>query len=219
VDSKLEQLLDESLELFGAASENLKKPQAFQNLTRLLDEQTRQTDKGAVPMENKEISPDSLQNPSEPDATFRMKANKVHTGYVLNVVEARDNEKEMSMIIYQEEQQNETSDVELDQNTLDAELKGVKDIVNDGAYYSLDTVKKAKELKIEMIFSALNGRKVEDGCFGVNEFVIGSTIPYLVKEQVKFNALRFTEKKLQIDIYRSKLGDERYEDLPISEWV
>jgi hypothetical protein len=48
---------------------------------------------------------------------------------------------------------------------------------------------------------------------------IGSTIPYLVKEQVKFNALRFTEKKLQIDIYRSKLGDERYEDLPISEWV
>ena len=123
-------------------------------------------------MENKEISPDSLQNPSEPDATFRMKANKVHTGYVLNVVEARDNEKEMSMIIYQEEQQNETSDVELDQNTLDAELKGVEDIVNDGAYYSLDTVKKAEERKIEMIFSALNGRKVEDGCFGVNEFVI-----------------------------------------------
>mgnify|MGYP001333524842 CR=1 FL=1 len=42
---------------------------------------------------------------------------------------------------------------------------------------------------------------------------IGSTIPYLVKEQVKFNALRFTAKKLQIDIYRSKLGDERYEEL------
>jgi len=253
VDSKLEQLLNESLKLYDAVPENLQDTQAFQNLGRLLDEQTRQADKGIIPLENKEISPDSLQNPSEPDATFRRKGNKEHTGYVLNTVEARDEEKQMSIIIYHEEQQNIISDVELGQNALDAGLNGVKEIVNDGAYYSAETVKKAAERGIEMSFSALNGRKVEDECFGVNEFVIDPVTHAVslcpakqkpafsaydaekelyhakfaketcalctlfhacpVKEQVKFNSLRFTEKKLQVDICRSKLGDERHKEL------
>jgi len=253
LSNKLEQLLNESLDLYDAAPEKLQDTPAFQSLVRLLDEQTREAGKGIVPRENKEISPDSLQNPSEPDATFRKKGNKDHTGYVLNIVEARDEEKQMSMIIYHEEQQNITSDVELGQNALDAELNGVKEIVNDGAYYAAETVKKAAERGIEMSFSALNGRKVEEGRFGVNEFVIDPVTNAVsqcpagqkpvfsvydaekevyhakfakdtcavctlfqacpVKEQVKFNSLRFTKKKLQVDICRSKLGDERHKEL------
>lgn len=250
---KLEQLLGESLDILDAVPENLQDTQAFQNLVRLLDEQTRQTDRGVVPKENKEISPSSLQNPSEPDATYRKKNNKESVGYVLNTVEARDKEKKLSMIIHHEEQQNITSDVELGQNALDASLDGVQEIVSDGAYYSVETLEKAAEREIEINFSALTGRRVEGNILGVNEFVVDpathavSECPAIqkpilstynaeqrlyqakfaketcavctlfpscpVKEQVKFNSLRFTEKKLQIDICRSKLGSEEHEVL------
>ncbi|MGV8149851.1 MAG: transposase [Alkaliphilus sp.] len=98
--SKTEQLLGESLDLLDAVPENLQATRAFQNLIRLLDEQTRQTSEGVAPKENKEISSSSLQNPSEPDATYRKKNKKASIGYVLNVVEARDKEKKLSMIIH-----------------------------------------------------------------------------------------------------------------------
>ena len=148
-ESKIEQLLGESLDLLDAVPKNLQATQAYQNLIRLLDEQTRQTNEGVVPKGNKEISPLSLQNPSEPDATYRKKNKKASIGYVLNVVEARDKEKELSMIIHYEEQQNITSDVELGKNALDAPLTGVKELSNDGAYYSAEMLEKATEREIE----------------------------------------------------------------------
>lgn len=251
--SKIEQLLGESLDLLDAVPKNLQATQAYQNLIRLLDEQTRQTNEGVVPKGNKEISPLSLQNPSEPDATYRKKNKKASIGYVLNVVEARDKEKELSMILHYEEQQNITSDVELGKNALDAPLTGVKELSNDGAYYSAEILEKATEREIEISFSALTGRKVEGDILGVNEFVIDPTThavslcpaaqkPVLstydaekklyhakfaketcavctlspicpVKEQVRFNSLRFTEKKLQVDICRSQLGSEKHKTL------
>ncbi len=250
---KIEQLLGESLDLLDAVPEKLQTTQAFQNLIRLLDEQTRKTNEGVVPRENKEISPSSLQNPSEPDATYRKKNSKTNVGYVLNVVEARDEEEKISMIIHHEEQQNITSDVELGQNALDAPLTGVKELSNDGAYYSAETLEKATEREIEISFSALTGRKVEGDILGVNEFVIDpathviSLCPAIqkpvfsaynvekelyhakfaketcavctlfpvcpVNEQVRFNSLRFTEKKLQADIWRSKIGSEKHKAL------
>ncbi len=172
VPDKLKQLLTESLELYDAVPESLQGTQAYLNLARLLAEQTTQTKTGVVPKENSEISASSLQNPSEPDATYRKKGDKQYTGYVVNTVEARDTEKGLSIIIHHEQQPNTTSDTELGSNSLDAELDGVESIANDGAYYSVETVEKAEARGIEMSFSALTGKKTKEGQLGVNEFTI-----------------------------------------------
>ena len=170
VESKTEALLTESLSLYAAAPESLHESQAYLNMARLLDEQTRETKTGPKPRAKNEISANSMQNPSEPEATYRQKGNKQYTGYVVNTVEARDEEKDLSMIIHCEQQPNTTSDVELGSNALDAELDGVTTIANDGAYYSAETVEKAQARDIEMGFSALTGKKAPEEQLGVNEF-------------------------------------------------
>lgn len=59
-------------------------------LIRLLDEQVILSDKEVVLKLPKQITTDSLQNPSDPDASYRYKAGKKHTGYVGNFVETVD---------------------------------------------------------------------------------------------------------------------------------
>jgi hypothetical protein len=252
VAGKLKHLLTESLQLNEAVPESLQVSQAYLNLIRMLADQTTQTETGILPKENNEFSASSLQNPSEPEATFRKKGEKQYTGYVVNTVEARDEEKALSMIIHHEQKPNTTSDVELGRNSLDADLEGVEVIANDGAYYSVETVEKAEERGIEMGFSALTGKKASENQLGVSEFVIDvndricacpagyapesseyntdketytakfakehcDACPLFdicpVKEQKKFNTVKFTEKTLQADICRAKMGEARFKEL------
>lgn len=254
LEDKLVELLNESLDLYDAIPETLQDTEAFANLSRLLEEQTVCSEDKRVPREKKDISASSLQNPSEPDATYRKKKNQDHTGYVLDLLEARDPVKEMSIILYHEEQQNIVSDVELGQNALKSpNIGGIEVMVNDGGFYAPETLKKAEELQIDMIFSALTGRKAQEGILGANEFLLHpetntvclcpglkepvsaaydaekqqytakfdkgvclacplfQTCP--VKEQVKYNALSFTENKRQLDICRSRMGTAEYRAL------
>ena len=252
VAGKRKQLLTESLQLHEAVPESLQDSQAYLNLARMLADQATQTKTGVVPKENSEISASSLQNPSEPEATFRKKGKKQYTGYVVNTVEARDEEKALSMIIHHEQKPNTTSDVELGRNSLEADLEGVEVIANDGAYYSVETVEKAEERGIEMGFSALTGKKASENQLGVQTFTIDENdqicacpagfapesseykaeketytakfakkhcdaCPLLdncpVKEQKKFNTVKFTEKTLQADICRAKMGEARFKEL------
>ena len=250
--SKLGQLLNDSHTLYNAVPQYLHETRAFQNLSRLLEEQTKDLGDGPTPRDNSEISADSLQNPSEPDATYRKKGTKQNIGYVMNTVEARDEEKEMSMIIHYDQQPNVVSDTELGKKALDSDLR-VDTLVSDGAYYSAETVKKAAEKDIELSFTALSGRGAQEDKFGTDEFTIdpdtqeitccpGGCKPIeaeynqekelytakfaktdcasckasgscIIKEQKKFNIVRFTEKTLIADTYRSLLGTARHKEL------
>lgn len=76
---------------------------AFEHLSRLLQEQSVETEDGVVvPIEGKMLSSRILQNPSDPDATFRKKAGDSHIGHSLNVVEVYDPEQEMGLIMHAE---------------------------------------------------------------------------------------------------------------------
>ncbi len=169
VPEKIAQLLKESAELCNHVPDALKDSRAFKNLTRLIDEQTSD---GHSPKDDKDQSAGNMQNPSEPDATYRKKGNKSGVGYTMNIVEARDNEKALSMIVHAERQPNIVSDTELGRNTLDGDLKGVETMVSDGAFYSQEVVEKAQEKGIELSFSALNGRHAPEGKLGADQFVI-----------------------------------------------
>ena len=44
---------------------------------------------------SKHISPNSLQNPTDPDATYRKKVKKKHIGYTANLIEKFDDNNRM----------------------------------------------------------------------------------------------------------------------------
>jgi len=45
---------------------------------------------------SKHISPNSLQNPTDPDATYRKKEKKKHAGYTANIIEKFDDNNQGS---------------------------------------------------------------------------------------------------------------------------
>ncbi len=67
--------------------------------------------------EAKEIPSDSLQNPTDPDATYRKKYNKGNIGYVANVVESFN--EEGGVIIQYDLRQNIYSDQQFAKDTIE----------------------------------------------------------------------------------------------------
>lgn len=194
-DGKLQQLLKESVELLQIIPEPMEASPEYSNLTRLLSEQTEASDDGTLqPKNGKDLSAKNLQNPSEPDATYRKKGKKDSIGYALNFVEARDEKKNLGLILHHEQQQNSISDVEFGNNTLEAPVaEKVKYIANDGGYFSSANIEKANSKGIKMSFSALTGKK-EVGISGICKFEIDEDIQRIIKcpaghrpKQTKYN--------------------------------
>ncbi len=98
----------------------------------------------------------------------------------MNFVEARDKEKEMSMIVSYQFEPNIKSDKELGLNALEKDLKGAKTIVSDGAYYSPDAVDKAEEKGIDLSYSALTGRSSSEGKLSSEQIEIDAEAELIV---------------------------------------
>ena len=76
LNSKIKRVLKDGLKLYllYRKDKEISKTEEFKLLIRMLKEQTH---KGRIKTA-KEISPDSLQNPTDPDATYRKKGKKKH---------------------------------------------------------------------------------------------------------------------------------------------
>lgn len=134
----------------------------YQLLERALEEQTKKDDQGNhIPRGKGEGFHSSiLQNPSDPDATYREKAGKSHVGYVANLTEAVD--KNGSIVTDYQYDVNTHSDQEflkeVIDNTPEEEAQGTT-YVADGAYNSKELDKAASEKGITIINTGLAGRK------------------------------------------------------------
>jgi hypothetical protein len=122
----------------------------------MLKEQTR---KGRI-KPSKEISPDSLQNPTDPDATYRKKGKKKHIGYTVNLVEKFDAKNRM--ITGYDLQKNTYSDQKFAKDAI-KRLDKETTLLVDGTYYSEDIAKKAEAKGIKMIPTNLVGRSKDTG--------------------------------------------------------
>ena len=93
LNSKIKRVLKDGLKLYFLyrKDKELSKTEEFKLLSRMLKEQTR---KGSI-KSSKTILPESLQNPTDPDATYRKKGKKKHTGYTVNLVEKFDDKNRM----------------------------------------------------------------------------------------------------------------------------
>lgn len=151
IGGKLEMLLKHSITLYSEYKDNktINETEEFKQLQRLIDDQY--DNENNKPKSGKEIKPTSMQTPYDEEATYRYKYEG-NIGYVGNVVEAVDTEKEMALITDWDVATNIKSDkqfmediIEKKKNT-NAEAK--ETYVTDAAYFSTELNEVANENNI-----------------------------------------------------------------------
>ena len=178
IETKLTTVTEDAIELFYLCKDTaVEASEDFLLLSRMLGEQTKLTTDGKMELKpSKEISPESLQNPTDPDATYRRKGTKNYTGFVGNVAESF-NEK-ARIITHYDLKQNTYSDQRFSKDIIDKlgkQNETIK-ILIDGAYYSEDISKKAMANNIELIPTNLVGRSVSSEKTGYEKFNIDEVI-------------------------------------------
>ncbi len=105
-----------------------------------------------------------LQNPSDPEATFRSKAGKEHRGYVANFEESVG--ENGSVITDYQFEQNTYSDSQFLHDSL--EKMDVQEetviICTDGAYPTPENQKLAEHKNVQIVSTNMSGRKANDIC-------------------------------------------------------
>jgi len=158
VRTRQEAVLKDALELYSLCGRSYQGLEDYALLGRMLADQT---ESGSL-RPNGDVRPDSLQNPSDPDATYRSKSGRGNQGYVANVVE--DLGEDTNIITGYD------FDVNLHPDTgfcaeviegLGLQEEGMV-LIADGAYASEENFKAAEENNIELVTTALTGKKSAD---------------------------------------------------------
>lgn len=164
VSTRLEKVIQEAGQLKQLMSgDEWQDFQEYQLLTRVLNEQAQVDTVGTLKVKPKnEITPDSLQNPSDPDATFRKKAGKDHKGYVGNIIETVG-EDGISLITEVSYENNTHSDSSFCKEYLNTrnEDSPVEILLADGAYSGTENSVLAEEKNVELVTTALTGKLPE----------------------------------------------------------
>lgn len=165
LDSRFQKVLDlmQEVEKLTEKNPKLASTQEILLLKRFLSEQAdynKEQDKW-LPKASKCISSSSLQSAYETDATYRDKAGKSHSGYVLNISETCAKENQVQFITDYTLQPNNKSDVNIAKERLPKikENTDVTDIYVDGGYYGEEVLEKADELEINLHYTDMTGRK------------------------------------------------------------
>lgn len=158
VDSKLEKLTTDALELFYLFMDHpVSETKDYQLLSRMIGDQTTKNNGKIELKPGSAISSKSLQNPTDPDATSRKKGNTFYTGYTGNIVENFDG---INAIIENFAlEQNIHSDHQFSKEVIDSmgEQSDEVKLIVDGAYNSENIKKQAEKNNIKIIPTALIG--------------------------------------------------------------
>ena len=134
-------------------------------LMRVLGEQALENEDGSLRLREKGegMNAGILQNPADPEATYREKAGKKNVGYVANMMETVG-ENGMGIITEYQFEQNTYSDSQFMKDTIEKMGNQEKEttIITDGAYASAENTKLAEENNITLIHTNLTGRESSD---------------------------------------------------------
>lgn len=155
LNTKIKKVLKDGVRLYSIyrKDKEIRRAKEFKLLARMLKEQKGKS--------SKNISPDSLQNPTDPDATYRKKGKKKHIGYTANIIEKFDDKNRI--IEGYDLQKNTYSDQKFAKDTISKLDKGTTALA-DGAYYSEDIDKKARAKGIKMVPTNLVGGGKDNNC-------------------------------------------------------
>lgn len=169
----------------------------YQQLRRVIGEQTAQTGGGRKLRAGKDIGTDSLQNPSDADATYREKAGRKHRGYVGNLVETFDDKG--AIITGMDYAQNTHSDAAFCRSVIENEGPRTEPmtLIADGAYGSDELVDLASQQNIDLVTTALIGKTPDPM---LSEYQIDEEHRQLLKCPAG-QAPRSSQYKFQTDSY------------------
>lgn len=158
-----ELMLDHASALRGSA--------AYENAVRLLGEQAEVESGRVKPRSPDKISSGSMQNPSDPDATFHRKRDEEHRGYSTHAAETCDPDNKFQVITHIETVRNNVDDADV----LAKELPHLKDetgleaMIVDGGFVSSGVREACDALNVELIASAIRGTaQAEDALTSVD---------------------------------------------------
>ena len=136
----------------------------YELFCRCISEQTIKEDGGRRLATHEDGTMDSsiLQNPSDPEATFRSKAGEEHRGYVANLEESVG--ENGSVITDYQFEQNTYSDSQFLEDTLTKMEPAEEPIIfsTDGAYPTPANQKLAEEKNVHIISTNMPGKKAND---------------------------------------------------------
>lgn len=164
MEDKTEKLLKDSDFLLAKCGARFENNEQYQLFIRCLSEQTIVED-GVRRMRKKEdggLNSSVLQNPSDPDATYRVKAGKVCRGYAANIVESVSSAGSI-VTDYQYEQSIYSDSQFLKDNLEETDIQEEKSVlITDGGYSGGDNTALAAEKNIQLVTTALIGKEAPD---------------------------------------------------------
>lgn len=164
----------EILQELGSAYEE---ETAYQVMARLFAENFTLEEQSLRPKENNELSSSSLQSLDDLEASFRTKGDKHYKGYVANITETCDPENELQLITKVQVAPNNMDDAKLLAEAL-PELKDrteLDTLYTDGGYGSPEIDEALAEEQVQMIQTAIRGRKPSPEKLHLSDFEIKQT--------------------------------------------
>ena len=214
ISSRLQQVIEDANTLIANLDDAYFDLPEYQLLRRVLLEQTNTDANGnVIPKDKKSITPSSLQNPSDPDATYRSKAGKANKGYVGNLVETVD--ENGSIITSYDYAVNSHSDSRFCKETIEklGKQETKTTLIADGAYASTENVDLAADNNIELITTALLG-KTPDVIQA--SFQIDSNKREVIKCPAGYKPYK-TSYYEETGLYRASLNKKSCEQCPLRE--
>ena len=152
---------DSLIQICGAAYDEVTEYQLF---IRCLSDQTvvENNNRRLRTKEDETMNSSALQNPSDPDATYRNKAGKLHRGYAANLEETVG--KNGSVVTDYQYDKNTHTDSQFLQESFNAMEKSDDEIVliTDGGYDGQDNIALAKTKNVKLVTTALIGKEAPD---------------------------------------------------------
>ena len=163
-DERITQLLTDADKLLVLCGATYNDSTEYELFVRCLSEQTivENENRRLRTKEDGGMKSTMMQNPSDPEATFRNKAGKEHRGYVANLEETVG--KNGSVVTDYQYEQNNHSDSQFIHEYLEQMEKQEEQtiIVADGAYSGTENTQLAAEKNVELITTSLTGKPAPD---------------------------------------------------------
>lgn len=212
INSRLKTSLKDALDIMTICEDGYTDLKEYKLLARLLKEHTTTKNGETNLKEHKDVSTDSLQNPSDPDATYSRKYGKVYRGYSGNVVESYS--ENGSIITDYDLKPN----IYPDKSFCSDEIKKLsnseeeKILIADGAYGYEDNYEEAKNANVKLITTNLIGRKPDEE---ISKFVLNFETQTVEQCPMGYTPIKSVfHKKAKGSYIRTQFAKEQCEHCP-----
>lgn len=164
IETRLQLLLDDADKLIEICKDGFDHVTEYELFIRCMSEQTivENATRRLLTKEDGIMSATALQNPSDPEATYRKKANKEYRGYVANLEESvGENGSVITDYQYENNTYSDSQFIKDHLETLEKQEEAIN-LVADGAYSGVENQSLATEKNVNLITTSLAGRETAD---------------------------------------------------------